>query len=890
MNRRRWNILQMRVRSLLRRRQVERELARELQFHLDQEIEEACARGLSVEEARHMAFRKLGGIGQIQEECRDMRKTSFLESVRQDLHYAVKMLANSAGFTSVMVLTLALSIGATSAIVSVVEGVLLRSLPYRNPDQLVRIFTSNHNWPKFPINPNDFRDFRARLRSFESFAAYTRNDLQLAGTGEAVRLSGFSITAGFFHVLGWKPAMGREFNQNDELPGKGNIAIVSDKVWHTRLAARRDVLGQKIILDAQPYTVIGVMPPGVPHPGNMYHAVFYGDTVDIWTPFTFSESPSQRGSHFMDGIARLHRRVTAAQAQSEMNAAMQQLGNEYPVDKTWNVIVVPLEKEIVGRSERLLLVLLGAVVLVLLLACVNAANLLLARATARQREMAVRAAVGAGRLRLVQQMLTESVLLALVGAALGAILALAGVKVLLALLPADFPRASDIHVDTPVFLFTLLVAVVTGIVFGLVPAWHGSRTDLRESLHESGRSATSSRHTLRLRNSLVVTEITLACVLLIGAGLMLRSFVSLLRTNPGFRPEHVLTASVSLPPAVYQDTKAVTGFYKRLLAELRNTPGTQTVGAGSDLPWTGWDENNGGFLIGGEVPHKGEEFHARYHEATPGYFRALGIPLIRGRTFDERDKADSQKVLIINESMAHYWKHGDALGGRIAFDDHPKEKDWLTVVGIVGDIKDTPKNAGAEPAFWWPLEQEPWPLAANSSVAIRSNEDPKLVADRLRIVIRNLDPTLAVAEVRTMETIANGSYATSRFALALVAVFAALALALAAIGTYGVIAYSVNQRIHEFGVRMALGAKPSDVWLNVLTNGMKLAIAGVAFGILLGLAFSRFLGNLLYGVSTVDPFAVGLTCAVAILVAALACYIPARRATRIDPMAALRSD
>ncbi|MGA8029428.1 MAG: ABC transporter permease, partial [Bryobacteraceae bacterium] len=806
------------------------------------------------------------------------------------IRYAGRMLAKSPGFTLVMVLTLALSIGATSAIVSVIEGVLLRSLPYRNPDRIVRIFTSNRDWPKFPINPNDFRDFRARLRCFESMAAYTRNDLQLAGSGEAIRLSGFSVTAGFFHVLGLRPAMGREFDRSDELSGKGNVAIVSNKIWRTRLGARRDVLGQTIVLDAVSYRVVGVMPPGVQHPGNMYHAVAYGDTVDVWTPFTSFGDPAQRGAHFMEGIARLRPGVTPAQAQSEMNAAMKQMGREHPGDQGWNIMVVPLEKEIAGRSERLLLVLLAAAGLVLLLACVNAANLLLARATARQREIAVRAAMGAGRRRLIQQMLTESVVLAIVGAALGAVLAVAGVKALLALLPADFPRAGDIHVDAPMFLFTLLIAVAAGIVFGIVPAFHGSRADLRESLHESGRSTTSSRHTLKLRNGLVISEVTMACVLLIGTGLMLRSFINLLRTNPGFHSDHVLTASISLPEANYKDNKTVASFYERLLAEVRATPGVTAAGAGSDLPWTGWDENNGGFTIQGETPPAREEFHARYHEATPGYFRALGIPVIRGRLFDERDKPDSRPVFIINESMARYWKHSDALGGRVTFEDHPKEKDWLTVVGIIGDIKDAPKNAGAEAAFWWPMQQEPFPLAANSSIAIRSGENPKLVADRLRSAVRQLDGTLAVADVRTMEAVANGSYATPRFALALVALFAALALSLATIGTYGVIAYSVSRRTREFGVRMALGAKPSDVRRDVLASGMRLALAGTALGVLLGLALSRFLGTLLYGVGAADPVAIGATCVIAILVAAVACYVPAMRATRVEPMAALRSD
>ncbi len=887
----RWrDVLRLRARSLLHRNQVEQELEKELRFHLGQAIEEGRARGLSCEEARNAALKKLGAMSQIQEECRDMRRTNFVESVNQDLRYAARTLLKSPGFTLVMLATLALSIGATTAIVSVVDGVLLRPLPYREPNRLVRMFTSNRSWPKFPMNPNDFRDFRARLHSFESFAAYTRYDLQLTGSGDAVRLSGFAVTAGFFHVLGLTPAMGREFDRSDELPGKGHVAIVSDTIWRTKLGARRDALGKTIVLDAVPYTVVGIMPPGVEHPGNMYHAVAYGDTVDFWTPFDGFGDPNNRGSHFLDSIARLRPGVSARQAQGEMNAAMAQLAREHPDgDAGWSVLVIPLKKEIVGRSERMLWVLLGAVALVLLLACVNAANLLLARASARQREIAVRTAVGALRQRLIRQMLTESVLLAITGAALGTILALAGVRALVNLLPADFPRAGDIHVDAPVLLFTLLVACGTGIVFGIVPAWRGTRGNIRESLHEGGRSGMTNRGTLRLRNALVISEVTLACVLLIGATLMLRSFVNLVHTDPGFRPDRVMTASISLPQASYKDNTAAISFYQRLLEQLRSMPGVDIAGAGSSLPWTGWDDN-AGFTVQGEEPPPKEFFHARYNEASPGYFRALGIAVTRGRFFDEHDRTGSRSVLIINRAMARYWKRGDALGGKVTFSDHPKDKDWMTVIGIVGDVKDTPTSAGAEPAFWWPMMQEPFPLAVNSSIVIRSNLDPSVAADRLRTAVRELDPNLAVSDVRTMQQVAEGSYSTARFALFLIALFATLAIVLAAIGTYGVIAYSVNQRIHEFGVRMALGARPRDVVGSVLVNGIKLAVSGAALGVVLGLALSRLLGSLLYGVSVIDPVAIGTTCLVAILVAALACYVPAMRATKADPMTVLRTE
>jgi predicted permease len=482
-------------------------------------------------------------------------------------------------------------------------------------------------------------------------------------------------------------------------------------------------------------------------------------------------------------------------------------------------------------------------------------------------------------------MLTESVLLARVGAAFGAVLAVAGVKALVALMPADFPRSGDIHLDTPIFLFTLLIALATGIIFGIVPAFEGSRTDLRGSLHESGRSTTGSQKMLRLRSALVVGEVALACVLLIGAGLMLRSFVNLLRTDPGFRADRVLTAAVSLPNVTYKDNNAVRIFHERLLDQLRAIPGVADAGAGSDLPWSGWDDN-AGFDIQGEAPPPKEFFHARYHEATPGYFRALGIPLVRGRAFDDGDKAESRPVVVINEATAKYWRHGDALGGKISFN----QKDWLTVVGIAGDVKDHPRDAGAQPSFWWPLAQEPFTFGASSKIVIRSDLDTKLIAGRLRAIVAELDPNLAVSDIRTMEAVADGSYATSRFALALVAAFAFLAMVLAAIGMYGVIAYSVNQRIHEFGIRMALGARSRNLVAHVLANGMALAILGVLLGLVLGLALTRLLSGLLYGVSPFDPLSVVAASALAIIVAALACAVPARQATRAEPMGALRAD
>jgi len=886
------DILRLRIRSLTRRDRVEQELDREMRFHLEQQIEENIARGMNPGEARRAAVRGLDGITRIEEECRDMRRTNLIDDLLYDLRHAFRALGNNPGFALVMILTLALSIGANTAIFSVVNGVLLRRLPYPEQDRLVRIFTTNANYPKFPINAWDFLDFRARNRSFENMAVMTRSDVQLSGAGEPVRLTAFAVSGAYFRVLGLSPERGRDFDFRDELPGNGHIAIISDRIWHDRFHADPNIIGKAVWLDQQSYTVVGVMPSETKHPGNEYRAVPYGDSVDVWRPFTFQGNPNRRGSHFLEGIARLKKGVSPESAQGEMNSIMAQLGVEHPDnDAGWHVLIVPLYREIVGSSERMLLVLLGAVALVLLIACANAANLLLARATGRQREIAMRLALGAGRWRLIRQMLTESLFLSVAGGLAGSLLALAGVKVLVALLPGGFPRAQDIHINLGVFAFALAVTIGSGVLFGLAPALQSYRVDLQNNLREGGRGSSGSARHLRLRNALVVSELSLACVLLAGAGLLLRSFVNLLLTDPGFHSDHVVTAIVSLPNDTYKNDVSVSRFYDQLVGRLSTLPGVRAAGIGSDLPWTGYDDNLGGFEIEGKVHPPNEEFHARYHAATPDYFRALGIPLIRGRFFTAADAAKTPSVLIINQAMADkYWPGEDVIGHRINFfSDHPKESDWTRIVGLVGDVKDTPEKGAAQPAFWWPVAQVPFP-AQEAAIAIRSDSAPLLLVNSIRNSVRELDPALALANVRLMDQIANASVSAPRFTLFLVGLFAVLAITLAAIGTYGVISYSVNQRTQEFGVRVALGARPWDVLRLVFAQGLKLALIGVAIGIGGALALARLLRSMLYQVSAADPLTFSAIALFAFAIATLACYIPARRATHADAMVALRSE
>ncbi len=887
-----FEIVRLRLRTLMRRKKVEDELERELRFHLDRETQENIAGGMGPEEARRAALSKMGGRTRIEEECRDMRRTAWVETFGADLRYCFRGLRNSPGFATAMIVTLALGIGANSAIFGVIDGVLLRPLPYAEQNRIVRFFLSNASYPRFPVNAWDFLDFRARNRSFASMAVMTRSDMQLSGAGEPRRLSGFRVSAGYFGVLGVAPMLGREFETKDERPGNERQAILSARLWRAQFHSDPHILGRKIRLDGRPFTIVAVMPEAMRHPGNAYRPVSYGETVDFWWPFTFEGNPSRRGSHYIEGVGRLKPAVTAEAASAEMNSIMAQLAREHPdFDAGWRVLVVPLFTEITGGSRRMLMLLVGAVGLVLLIACANAANLLLARATGRRREIAVRLALGAARGRLIRQMLTESVAISVLGGAAGGLTAVLGLKALVALLPAGFPRGGDIHLNLAVLGFTIAVSLATGVVFGLAPAIQSTRSDLQAGLREGARGATGSARHLRLRSALVISEVSLACVLLTGAGLLLRSFLNLLRTDPGFRAGHVVTMSVSLPRETYPNGRAVMDFYSRFEARLRALPPVRASGLGSDLPWTGYDDNMGGWQIEGKQPPPHDEFHARYHVASPGYFQALGIPLVAGRFFTGADSAEAPKVLIVNRAMAErYWPGENVIGRRVNFDgDHPSEKDWTRIVGVVGDVKDSPEKPAAEPAFWWPMEQTQGFLR-EMTIAVRTDNDPPPVVGAIRRVVSDLDPSLALADVRTMDDIAEAGIAAPRFTLFLVALFAALAIALAGIGAYSVIAYSVNQRAAEFGMRMALGARPWDVMRLVLGHGLRLAAVGVGAGMAAGLALSRLLRSLLYEVSPVDPATYFLVALFALAIAALACYLPARRATLADPASALRAE
>lgn len=807
-----------------------------------------------------------------------------MQTLWQDLRYGVRMLLKKPGFTLVAIATLALGIGANTAIFSVVNGVLLKPLPYHQPEQLIRLFESSQSQPKFPMAQGNFQDYRAQNSTLSGLALYTRRDQELSQDDKPEQLAALGITAGYFELLGVQPLLGREFRREDELPESSPSVILSHALWQRRFNSDSGIIGKAVTLSGRPHTIIGVMPPGVQHVGGDYRSMPHGETVDVWGPL---QMPVQagRGGHFCNAIGRLKPGVSVAQASADLNVIAARLAQQFPnTNQGFRIAVKPLHEEIVGRSQTMLLVLLGAVFFVLLIACVNVANLLLARATAREREIAVRSAVGAGRWRIVRQLLTESLLLALISSAVGMLLAQWAIDALSTLGPEQLPRLQAVSIDGRILLFTLGLTLLTGLLFGLAPALQAGQVNLNELLKEGGRSGVGQRQR-RLRDALVVVEVALALVLLVGAGLLIRSFWKLQQADPGFNPERVLTASLSLPNARYGDAPKVTAFQQQLLERVAALPGVQSAGLTSDLPWTGYDEN-AGFTIEGKTFPPNDGAGGRYHFVSEDYFRTVGMPLVAGRFFNANDKLKSPNVVLINRAMAElYWPGESAVSKRFTFNSQPKEKDWYTIVGVVGDVKDFPNSLAAVPAFYWPTAQQ---APRQVILAVRGSANPLSLVEAVRNEVRALDKDLPLAEIKSLETVAATALASQRFTLWLVGFFAGTALLLAAMGIYSVLSYLVAQRTHEIGVRMALGAQFGDVLKLVVRQGMTLVLVGVTLGVIAAFGLTRLMKGLLYQISATDPLTFG---AIALLlggVALLACYLPARKAAKVDPLVALR--
>jgi putative ABC transport system permease protein len=802
-----------------------------------------------------------------------------------DLRYALRMLAKSPAFSLVAIVTLGLAIGANSAIFSVVNAVLLRPLPYPHSEQLVRVFGSQPQLAIASTSPPNFLEWKEENQVFQRIGTYVGQGFNLLGGDKPERVIGARVSADVLPLLGVQPLLGRFFTNDEDQDGRGQVVILSHDFWRSRFGGDANTVRQTITLNDRPYTVIGVMPPGFAFPSTR---------TQVWVPVAFNAAERQtRDTNFIDVLARLKPGVSIEQARENMNAVARSQAERYPKTNTGvGVKVVSLQEHIVGDVRPMLVVLLGAVAFVLLIACANVANLLLARAAARQREMAIRGALGASRSRVVRLLLTESVLLAVVGGAVGLLLAIWSLDLLVSLKPANLPRLAEIGVNRTVFLFTLAVSVFTGLLFGVAPALQVSKMDLNEGLKESSRGGTDSPRRQRMRALLVVSEVALCLVLLVGAGLMIRSFSRLLAVDPGFKADHVLTAFVSVPVSKYPKREEQTAFFDRLLERLRNVPGVSAAGVVTDIPLYGGSST--GFDVEGRPEAApGTRPMTDYRLINSDYFAAMGMKLVKGRAFSRYDNEAAPGVVIINETMAaRFFAGEDPVGRRLDLSGDPK--DLREIVGVVGDVRNYGLDAEVKPEVYVPfLQSAPDYLSGVVSamtIVMRSAIEPTALAAALREQVQALDKDQPVSEIRAMEWYLADSMAQRRFNMLLLGAFAGLALVLAAVGIYGVIAYTVTQRTHEMGIRIALGAKGGDILRLVLGNAMATTLIGIALGLGAAFALTRLLRSLLYQVSPTDPVVFAAIPLLLLSVAVIATYLPARRATRVDPIVALRAE
>lgn len=799
-----------------------------------------------------------------------------------DIRYAIRQLFKNPGFSIIAIVTLALGIGANTAIFSVVNAVLLRPLPYAHPEQLVQVFGTQSQLAEAPCSPANFLDWKERNEAFAGIAAYTNEGYNLTGSNTPERLRGTRVSADFFSLLGVQPILGRAFTAEDDQEGRDEVVILSHQVWQRRFGSDPSIIGRSLLLNNKNRTVLGVMPA----------RFSFGDSrIDLWTPIAFSaEEKTTRDTNYIYVVARLKPGVTFDKAQAHMSMLARQQAEQHPKTNTSvGVGLKTLADQLVGDVRPMLWVLLGAVAFVLLISCGNVANLLLARATDRQKEIAIRSALGASRSRVIRLLLTESVLLALIGGSLGLLLAVWGIDLLVSLKPTNLPRLEEIGIDAPIFGFTLALSLLTGTAFGLVPALQISKTDLNETLKESSRSASGGRARHRVRSLLVISEVALSLVLLIGAGLMIRSFARLLAVDPGFKPDHVIIANIALPTSKYSKTEQQTDFFEQLMDRVRALPGVQYAAVVNDLPLYG--SNSTGFDVEGRPPYlPGHRPLIDFRSASPDYFRAMGIPLLKGRAFTPSDTAHSPPVVIVNETMVRkFFGNEDPLGKRIGLS---APKDWREIVGVIGDIRTHGLDAEVRPESFVPIFQNaPGYLTgtiSSMSLVARTASDPSALAATIRGQVQALDKDQPVTSVTTLEEYVAESVAQRRFNMLLLGVFAALALILATGGIYGVIAYSVSQRAHEMGIRIALGAHARDIFKLVISQAMLLTIIGIGIGLLGAFALTRLMTSLLYQVSPTDPFIFAALTLLLAFIGLAASYLPARRATKVNPIVALR--
>ena len=865
-----------------RRARWDEEREREIQAYLEIETDENIARGMTPEEARYAARRKLGNPTQIREEIYRMNSLTFIESFWQDVRCGLRMLRKNSGFAAVAVLTLALGIGANTAIFSVIHAVLLRPLPYDNPDRIVVLLESNpaRGFGQFAVSPPNYMDWKKDSTVFQHMASVSRGDFNYTGGAEPERLTGAHVAASFFSVLGAQPALGRTFLPEDDVVGKASVVVLSYGLWTQHFGGDPQILGKSLTLDGQSYRVIGVMQNGFQFPRG----------VELWLPSEFDQralSPGARGAHYLRVIARLKPAVGIDRAQAEMVSLSKRLEQQYPRTNTgWTSKVVSLNELTVGDIRPTLLVLFGAVGFLLLIACANVANLLLARATARQREIAIRFSLGASRLRIARQLLTESILLSAIATGAGLLLAEWAIRALRTLPPSNLPRAASIGLDLPVLGFAAGIAVLTGLLFGLAPALQITRSAPSETLKEGGRTASAGRQ--GVRSALVVLETTLALVLLVGSGLLLKSFLRLQTVDPGFQYKNILTASVSLPESKYATDAQKIQFFDQVLERIQSVQGVREVAAASGNPMEGSNLSFAFATKDLQALSPADQPSAGYYIVSANYFHTLGIPLLVGRYFTQEDSVGSPRVAIISQAVAERFFHdknpiGQAIS--IGIGAPGGGPVWREIVGVVGDVKDDGLGEAAAMTVYEPSTQMAW---SGMSLFLRSDSNPERLAGTLRSQVMAVDKDQPVADISTGEQLMAQAVAQPQLRTLLLSLFAGLALVLASLGIYGVMSNTVAQRTHEIGVRMALGAGQRSVLRLVLGNGMRLTLLGIVLGTFGAFALTRLMKGLLFHVTPTDPGTFVEVALFLFLVALLASYIPARRATRVDPVVALR--
>jgi putative ABC transport system permease protein len=885
------NKLKTKLRALLRKSEMERELEEELRCHIERQTDQNIRLGMNPEEAGHAARKAFGGVEQAKERSRDARGVRWLEDLWQDLSYGARMLVKNRAFSITAISILAIGIGANTAIFSVVYAVILRPLPFAESERLVMI---KEDWPAkdipdYGVSMPDFLEWRNRNRVFDQLEAFNTNRYDISSDGDPERVAGAEVSAEFFPFLGVAPAQGRRFLSEEQQFGKHRVVIFGAALWRRRFGDQPRLNGQTIKINGETFSIVGVMPEGFDFPEQ---------GTQIWLPLSVpaGHRNNTRSENWLGVIARLKPGVTVRQAQADIDHIHSQLAQEFKETAEFRERVVSLSEHVVGKElTTILLVLFGAVGFVLLIACANTANLMLARAVSRQKEIAIRVALGALRGRVIRQALTESLLIGLTGGTLGLFVAMWGVDALLRLGP-DLPRFADVKINGRVLIFTLALSLVTSLLAGLAPAWQSTKTDLQKSLKDGARTASGSASGKRLRSALVVSEIALSLVLLICAGLMINSLLRLQRVDPGFITKGVLSMRISLPSRSYPDNRAtaIVDFFKRLDERVRAIPGVQMAGYATNLPLTrfGWMRLT--TIEGRPIPKTPEETPAvHYRQISAHYFETLGIRLLKGRALNERDTRDTEPVAVVNESFARsFYPNEEPIGKRFYLElPQPRRTPW-TIVGVSHDIKHQGLVSEPNPEIFSLHEQslaKPDDGPENRMFfVVRATGDPTALAAAVRREVQALDKDLPVAEVITMDRLLGDSLLRQRLITLSLFIFSVIALMLAAAGIYSVISYSATQRTHEIGIRMALGAQRIDVLKLMVGQGMRLALIGIVIGLAGSVALTRFIETLLFGVRTSDPLTYALIVSLIVIVSTLACYLPARRASKVDPLVALK--